>query len=111
MENFGAWLLNKLQEKNMSQSELARRSSLSEGTISNIISSSRGTGIDSIEAIAHALRIPPDEVFLAAIGKPLKPDDEWVKEGDPKRVNSILLRLCKEIVITPDYQVTVHLRE
>lgn len=84
MENFGAWLLNKLDEKGMSQSELARRSRLSEGTISNIISSSRGTGLDSVEAIARALRIPPEEVFLAAIGKPLKPDDEWVKETSHK---------------------------
>jgi transcriptional regulator with XRE-family HTH domain len=80
MENFGDWLLNKLDEKGMTQSELARRSRLSEGTISNIISSSRGTGLDSIEAIAYALRIPPEEVFLAAIGKPLKPDEEWVRE-------------------------------
>ena len=80
MENFGTWLLKKLKEKKITQSDLAKRSGLSEGTISNIISGSRGTGVESVEALAHGLRIPPEEVFLAAIGRPMKPRDEWVNE-------------------------------
>jgi transcriptional regulator with XRE-family HTH domain len=84
MENLGAWLLNKLKEKKITQSDLAKRSGLSEGTISNIISGSRGTGLDSVEALARGLRVPAEEVFLAAIGRPMKPHDEWVKEMTEK---------------------------
>lgn len=64
----------------MTQSALAKRSGLGEGTISNILSGERGLGTDSVEKLARGLKVPPEEVFLAAIGRPLKPDQEWAVE-------------------------------
>ena len=66
MENFGAWLLEQLKEKNISQSELARTANLSKGTISNLINGTKGSGQDSLIAIAHALKLPTDLVFEKA---------------------------------------------
>lgn len=81
MDNFGEWLLKKLESDDVTQSELSRRSGLSRGTISNIISGTRGRGLESITAIADALKIPPEEVFLVAIGRPWKEDDAAIKEA------------------------------
>lgn len=81
MDNFGAWLLNELEERNMTQSELARLAGLSRGTLSNLISGTRGRGPDSIEAIARALKLPPDQVFRVAGLLPPKRDvDEETEE-------------------------------
>jgi len=66
MENFGMWLLKELEERNMSQSDLARACSITTAQISRIISGTRSAGKDSLTAIAHALRLPPDLVFEKA---------------------------------------------
>lgn len=66
MENFGSWLLNVLKEKKISQSELARLANISKGTVSNLVNGTSGIGQDSLIAIAHALKLPPDLVFEKA---------------------------------------------
>lgn len=66
MENFGSWLLNLLQEKNISQSELARRAHISKGTVSNLINGTSGIGEDSLISIAEALNLPPELLFEKA---------------------------------------------
>jgi DNA invertase Pin-like site-specific DNA recombinase len=35
----------------------------------------------------------------------------WVRGQDPKRVNLFLMRLCREIVITPEGEIAIHLRQ
>ena len=81
MDNFGKWLLQELENRDMSQSELSRLSGLSRGTLSNLISGTRGRGPDSIEAIARAFKMPPEQVFRVAGLLPPKPDeDAWVEE-------------------------------
>ena len=70
MENFGDWLLKQLKDRNISQSELARLAGISKGTISNLINGTRGAGQDSLSAIAHALKLPPELVNI-----------EWEKLG------------------------------
>ena len=85
MDNFGAWLLQELERREMSQSELSRVSGLSRGTLSNLISGTRGRGPDSIEAIARAFKMPPEHVFRMAGLLPQKADtDEWVEEMNHK---------------------------
>ncbi len=78
MDNFGTWLLNELESRGLSQSELARMAGLARGTLSNLINGTRGRGPDSIEAIARALKLPPELVFREAGLLPSKPsrDDE-----------------------------------
>jgi transcriptional regulator with XRE-family HTH domain len=81
MDNFGRWLLQELEDRKMSQSELSRLSGLSRGTLSNLISGTRGRGPDSIEAIARAFKMPPEQVFRVAGLLPPKADaDEWIEE-------------------------------
>lgn len=72
MENFGDWLLERLKEKNISQSELARMAGLSKGTVSNLVNGTKGAGQDSLTAIAHALKLPVDLVFEKAKLLPVK---------------------------------------
>ncbi len=81
MDNFGTWLLKELEQRDMSQSDLAKLSGLSRGTLSNLISGTRGIGTDSIEAIARALRLPPETVYRAAGLLPSQPEaDEMVEK-------------------------------
>jgi len=66
VENFGQWILSELEKRNWSQSDLVRASGISRGTLSNIISGTRGVGQDSVIAIAHALKISPLTLFRQA---------------------------------------------
>lgn len=66
MERFSIWLLNELKQRDMTQSDLARAAKLGSGTISNIMSGNRKVGQDTLRAIAHALKLPPDLVFEKA---------------------------------------------
>lgn len=66
MTTFIAWLIDELEFRGISQSELARRSSLTSGAISHVISGSRQPGPDLCSAIAGALNYPPELVFRKA---------------------------------------------
>lgn len=66
MDTFGEWLVAELDRQEISQSELSRLSGLSQGTISNIISGTRGRGPDSLSAIAKALKLPIERVYREA---------------------------------------------
>lgn len=79
MENFSDWLLNELKERDMTQSDLARQANLGRGTISNIMSGTRSVGKDTLVAIAHALKLPPDLVFEKAKVFPTKSELSPIK--------------------------------
>lgn len=103
MENFGDWLLERLKEKNMSQSELARIAGLSKGTISNLINGTKGAGQDSLKAVATALKLPPDLVFEKAGLLPQKPELSPIKrallhaaEGLPESDLKLALSLLEQ---------------
>lgn len=66
MDGFGAWLVEELDQRELSQSDLSRLSGLSQGTISNIISGTRGRGTDSLAAIAKALKLPVEQIYRRA---------------------------------------------
>lgn len=66
MDNFGEWLVQELEDRELSQSDLARISGLSRGTLSNIISGARGRGPESLSAIAKALKLPVEKIYRAA---------------------------------------------
>lgn len=63
---FGIWLKARLNERDMSQSELARDAGVARSTISGVIIGVRDPGNGLCIAIAKSLRIPPNEVFEAA---------------------------------------------
>lgn len=81
MESFSDWLLNELKQREISQSELARLAKIGTGTISNIMSGNRKVGQDTLQAIAHALKLPPETVFRAAGLLPQQtPENETIEQ-------------------------------
>lgn len=83
--SFSEWLLLELKKREWSQADLARAAQVSRSAISEIISGRRQVGKDTANAIAEALKIPPEHVFRAAGILPSQPDaDPWVEEMDAK---------------------------
>ena len=81
MESFPDWLLSELRQREMSQSELARLAKIGTGTISNIMSGNRKVGQDTLRAIAHALKLPPETIFRAAGLLPsITPENELINQ-------------------------------
>lgn len=64
--DFGGWLKSKLEEKNITQSELANMIGVHPPQISRIISGDRSTRTDTLIAIAHALKLSPITIFRKA---------------------------------------------
>ena len=63
--DFGQWLLEELERRDLSYSEVARRGGTSHARISQVISGGN-PGVDFCHAIARALDIPPENVFRRA---------------------------------------------
>lgn len=81
--DFSQWLMEWLDKKGWSRAEFSRRSGISAPQITRIINREQGPGEESLTAFAHALNLPPEEVFRAAGKLPPDPDkppgfDEWV---------------------------------
>ena len=64
---FSNWLMDRLREKDWSQSDLARASGLTRQAISNYLASKiTRPDEDALVKIAHALNIPSETIFRAA---------------------------------------------
>ena len=66
MSNFSDWLEQELNERGLSQSELARRAGVTRAAINGVLSGARGPGVDLVKGIAKAFNIPAEEVFRHA---------------------------------------------
>lgn len=67
MENeFVKWLSLEMKKRGISQAELARRSGVTQGTISRIMGGERNIGNDVATSISQALKLPLEEVMRAA---------------------------------------------
>lgn len=78
---FGDWLKAVLDEKGISQAELARRIKVQPSQISHIISGERGTSPEGYLSIARALNLSPETVYRAAGLLPPKPEiDEQIEQ-------------------------------
>ena len=66
MTNFPDWLVAELEKRSMSPAELARSSQKASAVISRILNGERSPAPETLEAIARALKLPPEEVFRAA---------------------------------------------
>lgn len=62
----GIYLLDQLEKRGWSQNELARRSGLTSGTISNTINGVYGADQSTLISIANALKVSKEEIFRAA---------------------------------------------
>ncbi len=78
---FVEWLDGELSTRGWSRAELARRSGVTESSLSLIYSGAREPGVRTCKSIAKALRIPEDTVYRMADLLDVKPnDDETVSE-------------------------------
>jgi len=77
---FKNWLLDKLKEKDWTQADLARATSLTTGAVSNYING-RIPDEAALRKIAKALKLPAETVFRAAgILPPALPSNPLVDE-------------------------------
>jgi transcriptional regulator with XRE-family HTH domain len=77
MTTFSDWLVNAMREREMTAADLARGARKSSAVISRILSGERNPAPDTVQAIAHALRLPPEVVYRnAGMLPPKSPDDE-----------------------------------
>lgn len=66
MEQFVEWLQAELDQRGWLASDLARRAGLGSGTLSQLMNGYRNPGPDVCRSIAHALKVPEEEVFRRA---------------------------------------------
>lgn len=85
--------MQELNKREWSQAELARRCSTTTATISRIINGERQIGTDVANAVAIALKLPPEDVFRRA--GLLPPDPEL----DPQleEINYLLATLPPDL--------------
>jgi len=102
MNRFGAYLLQKLQEKGMSQSQLSRESGISDAHISRLSKEERGLPkIETLTRIGAALRMSLLEILkdLGYISPPM--------ESLPENLRVFLKSARKPDDITPDEMETL----
>lgn len=84
-QNLSNWLQAELHSRDWSQSELARVSGLHRAIISKIILQGSDPTPETLEAIAKAFKIPPEQVYrIAGILPPIPDEDPWIKEQEYK---------------------------
>jgi transcriptional regulator with XRE-family HTH domain len=73
---FAEWLQREMNDRGLSQSDLGRLAGLNRAVISKIINQTSKPTPETVETIARALKLPPEEVFRAAGLLPAIPDDQ-----------------------------------
>lgn len=108
---FSKWLENILQEKGISQSELARRSGVTRAVINGILTGARGPGVDLCNGIARAQAERAQfEITFEEAQELLDVLPEWMLDDEPKIVNGLLTRLFRGIKIMGNGSVIPVLR-
>lgn len=74
--DFSSWLQDRLDERGWRPTDLAKQAKMSDTAISRFIQGARKPDSKSLNAIAKALKLPPDQVFRAAGQLPQKPETD-----------------------------------
>jgi transcriptional regulator with XRE-family HTH domain len=69
MTNFGDWLKEELDARNIKPVELARRADIDPGAVTRILRGERKPNPETLQAIADALKLNYEVIFRAAVGK------------------------------------------
>lgn len=96
---FGDWLQRELDNRGWDQAELSRRSGISSAQVSRIVTGGRRPGRDSIDGIARALRLPPEDVLRQA--GILPPKNVNLSPGDRRALVETMDKLA---ALSPDSQ-------
>lgn len=101
---FGEFLLMEIGKHDWSQSKLASLAGVSRAAISDVISGRRNPGTDLCTSIAHALDLPPENVFRAAGLLPELPTfRQAVTEILTYKLNELNDRQLDELILLIDY--------
>lgn len=81
---FEIWLDEQLDKRGWNRSDLARKGNFNPSALSNIYTGRRKPGIDICNAIAAALKLPPEEVYreaglLPAVTNQLQEDEKMMR--------------------------------
>jgi transcriptional regulator with XRE-family HTH domain len=98
---FGKWLDSELKKRDWSKSDLSRKSGVSPSQISRLIKGERGVRDETLYALALALKVAPEKVFLIAIGQYDEDKrDQWVEDTSYKikLVPSVLRGLVNGVI-------------
>lgn len=87
-----SWLDDLLDEVDLSQAELSRRSGLDSGTLSNIRTGKRRMGVDVAERIAKAVHRKTQDILILAG----EIDDPLPKDARIDRIESLYNALSNE---------------
>ncbi len=77
INSFADWLNDVMAERDIRPADLARLANINKGILSRILSNERRPAPETLESIARALKLPPEEVFRRAGLLPPKKDNPW----------------------------------
>jgi len=80
-QDFLQWLQGELDKREWTPADLSRKSGVSDGHVSHLLSGSRGVGTRTLEKIAWALQLSKEEVFRRAGLLPSPPNHDPDAEG------------------------------
>lgn len=79
--DFSLWLQEQIDDKGWKPTDLARRSHISDAAVSRILKGERKADVETLSSFAHALKLPPEQVYRAAgILPPAHELDELVEQ-------------------------------
>ena len=93
---FSEWLRAVLEDRGIGLRELSRMAGVSPAAISNVLNQNRGVGPEFCQAIAHALKLPEEEVFLRA-GLLKSPLSRLFVELSPEQQEIILAEMRRMV--------------
>lgn len=102
MTKFSDWLTGQLQSRDISPAQLSRlMHKKDQGIVSRLLRGERKPSTETIDGIARALKLPPEEVFRAAGILPQTSADPWVDQQIYKlsKISDPVLRETAERLI------------
>lgn len=116
--DFADWLRKQIEERGWEQAELARRMKVNSGSVANVLSRFRNAGPDFCLAVAHALRISPQDVFIARGWLPSRVEAETPLEKLTTLARllsvsdqEILVRVAEGLIPTTTAELQLHQSE
>jgi transcriptional regulator with XRE-family HTH domain len=87
------WLIEEIDKRGWSNSELARRASVAPATVSMIISGKSNPGLDFCVGVARAFNVPPEDVLRRAGLLPGRPGHD----AQTRRASYMFSRLSEDL--------------
>lgn len=94
--DFSEWLMKELKERDLSQSDLSRKSGISQSQISLVLSGARKPGIEFCNAISKVFKLPLEDIYRHADLMPASIKDD--EDQSTKEIVHLLNQMDKDSV-------------